>query len=409
MTLENTTDLPTSVSQDNPLLAAASPLLNAIVQIRLSATHDDPAGLRQQLIDEIRQFESRSKRAGLPFDMIMGARYCLCSVLDEAAAQTPWGTRGIWSGNGLLITFHNESWGGEKVFQLLSRISQTPTQHLWLLEVIHYILLLGYEGRYRSIDQGRTQRDGVRSRLGQLIANTRGVQPPLPAMQPLLPTVQHSLWRPPVPLWACITLTAFIACLIYTGLNWRLGNAAEPLLRAIWETPLPKGEIGRRSVSSQALLDLRDRLGDLISARQLDVTDGTEGSRVIIPLDTLFSRDGSDLTPQGRAIISRVAAAMDSIQGRVLVSVFTDDRPARNSHYSSNYESSQAQAQVIAARLHQQMKQPGHTIRGEGRGDSSPLLPNDSIENRTLNRRVEITLLPAPQIQASTTSKTGKY
>ncbi|SUB17163.1 Uncharacterized protein conserved in bacteria [Pantoea agglomerans] len=57
-----------------------------------------PAGLRQSLIDEIRQFEQRCKQAGLPFEMIIGARYCICSALDEAAAQTPWGhaRRLVW-------------------------------------------------------------------------------------------------------------------------------------------------------------------------------------------------------------------------------------------------------------------------------------------------------------------------
>lgn len=140
MSKENHTDVSLSAGRENLLLAAAAPLLNAIVQIRMAATHDDPMMLRQQLIDEIRQFERRGKQVGLPFDMIIGARYCLCSALDEAAAQTPWGNRSVWSGNGLLVTFHDESWGGEKVFQLLSRISQTPAQHLWLLEVIDYLL-----------------------------------------------------------------------------------------------------------------------------------------------------------------------------------------------------------------------------------------------------------------------------
>lgn len=116
MTSEFPVDPAASVSPDNPLVAAASPLLNAIVQIRLAATHDDPAGLRHQLIDEIRQFETRCKQTGMPFEMIIGARYTLCAVLDEAAAQTPWGSRGVWSGNGLLVTFHNESWGEKKSF-----------------------------------------------------------------------------------------------------------------------------------------------------------------------------------------------------------------------------------------------------------------------------------------------------
>ena len=59
------------------------------------------------------------------------------------------------------------------MFQLLSRVSQSPQQHLWLLEVIHYCLLLGYEGRYRGSDSGRAQCEGIRKRLAQLITETR--------------------------------------------------------------------------------------------------------------------------------------------------------------------------------------------------------------------------------------------
>lgn len=96
----------------NPLVDAANPLLNAISQIRQSATHANPAQLRQQLIDEMRRFEIRGQRANLPYEVIIGARYCLCTALDEAAALTPWGSNSVWSGSGLLVTFHNETWGG---------------------------------------------------------------------------------------------------------------------------------------------------------------------------------------------------------------------------------------------------------------------------------------------------------
>ena len=51
-------------SGNNPLVAAANPLLNAIPQIRHSVSHDDQAGLRQQLIDEIRRSKCAVKSPG---------------------------------------------------------------------------------------------------------------------------------------------------------------------------------------------------------------------------------------------------------------------------------------------------------------------------------------------------------
>ncbi|WP_324028498.1 OmpA family protein [Pantoea sp. JZ2] len=396
MSVESSPREVTTSGRENLLLKAAAPLLNAVVQIRQAATHDDPAGLRQSLIDEIRLFEQRCKQAGLPFEMIIGARYCVCSALDEAAAQTPWGTRGVWSGNGMLVTFHNESWGGEKFFQLLSRISQSPQQHLWLLEIIHYCLLLGYEGRYRGSEKGRAQCDSLRARLKALIDETRAQQTtestPLVQVHPLV----NTLARPMVPLWACAMLVALIGCLIYSGLNWRLGNAAEPLLRSLYNMPLPQIMMNRRPSSPQALLDLRQRLNDVIAAGQLEVSDGAFGSKVIIPADKLFAEQGTVINPVGRALLARVSAAMKDVKGTILVSVFTDDQPVDGSRFASNYEFSFARARAISQLLQVQLAD-SHVLRSEGRGDSDPLLPNDSGENRTRNRRVEITLFAAPE------------
>lgn len=396
MSVESSPREVTTSGTENLLLKAAAPLLNAVVQIRQAATHDDPAGLRQSLIDEVRVFEQRCKQAGLPFEMIIGARYCVCSALDEAAAQTPWGTRGVWSGNGMLVTFHNESWGGEKFFQLLSRISQSPQQHLWLLEIIHYCLLLGYEGRYRGSEKGRAQCDSLRARLKALIDETRAQQStdsaPLVQVHPLVST----LARPMVPLWACAMLVALIGCLIYSGLNWRLGNAAEPLLRSLYNMPLPQITVNRRPSSPQALLDLRQRLNDVIAAGQLEVSDGAFGSKVIIPADKLFAEQGTVINRVGRAILARVSSAMKDVKGTILVSVFTDDKPVDGSRFASSYEFSFARARSVSQLLQVQLADT-HVIRSEGRGDSDPLLPNDSSENRTRNRRVEITLFAAPE------------
>ena len=76
------------------------------------------------------------------------------------------------------MTFHNETWGGEKFFQLLARLSQNPREHILLLEMINYCLLLGFEGRYRVLDNGRTQLETIKQRLWQMIRGVRGSYPP---------------------------------------------------------------------------------------------------------------------------------------------------------------------------------------------------------------------------------------
>ena len=167
-------DLPEIISGTNPLVTAANPILNLIPQLRATAQHPDPAGLRDYLVDQIKAFELRARQAGIGNETVIGARYCLCTALDETAAQTPWGGSGSWSRHSLLVTFHNETSGGEKFFQLLSKLAQNPQQHYDLLELMYFCLAMGFEGRFRISDNGRTQLDTLKQRLVNILATAKG-------------------------------------------------------------------------------------------------------------------------------------------------------------------------------------------------------------------------------------------
>ena len=46
-----------------------------------------------------------------------------------------------------------------------------------------------------------------------------------------------------IPLWACVALVGFIACLFYIVLNWRLGDNTSPVLAKIYQSQLPETTI----------------------------------------------------------------------------------------------------------------------------------------------------------------------
>ena len=81
---------------ENPLINAAHPLLTLVNQIRGTAHHPDPAGLRDELARAVTTFEQAAAAADVPRDTIVGARYLLCTFIDETAAGTPWGGQGAW-------------------------------------------------------------------------------------------------------------------------------------------------------------------------------------------------------------------------------------------------------------------------------------------------------------------------
>ncbi|MDR0218553.1 MAG: DotU family type VI secretion system protein [Enterobacteriaceae bacterium] len=395
-------------ASDNPLVNAANPLLNTLPQIRHTTVHPDPAGLRQQLIDEIRRFEITCQQAKQPYEMIIGARYCLCTALDEAAALTPWGSRSVWSGSGLLVTFHNETWGGEKFFQLLAKLSQNPKENLYLLELINFCLQLGFEGHYRVMDNGRSQLETLKQRLFQLIHSIRGHHPAELSSNIQVIAKPNKLWLPFLPVWACFVLFSFLVGILYLGFNWQLNHITTPVLASISNTSLPDLSIDNHAFSSRSFasqqfalqqftlqqLDLQNRLNADIANRLVQVTNLSDRSIVTLEGDGLFNSASAKIKSNHFAVLKDIAKALDHYKGEILVIGYTDNIPIYRP-FASNAVLSLARAKSVMRELQLYLTYP-HRVSAEGKGASDPLVPNNSPQNRAKNRRVEITLLVSP-------------
>lgn len=392
-----------SSATGNRLVAAADPLLTLLPQIRATQAHPSAAMLRERLVDEVRRFEMRAQQAGIANETILGARYCLCTALDEAAALTPWGGNGVWSAHSLLVTFHNETWGGEKFFQLLARLSQNPNRHLDLLELLYYCLQLGFQGRYRVADDGQAQLATLKQRLLLLLrAGRETYEKPLSAHwqdAPLLAKVR----RLPVPVWAVAVIAAAIGLLAWLTMSWSLAARSDDVYARLAALPLPAMQIAQTPESApqpaQARFSLETFLAAEISDGLLDVHDGVDRSVVVLRGDGLFASGSDQVLSRYVPVLSRVADAFNATQGSILVRGYSDNVPIRTVRFPSNWELSQARADAVKALLEQRLAEPGR-VRAEGRGEADPIVPNDTAENRARNRRVEITLLPQPDVSA---------
>ncbi len=383
------------ISGSNPLVAAANPVLDLIPQIRATESHPSPTMLREHLVDEIRQFELRAQQAGLPNETILGARYCLCTALDEAAALTPWGA-GVWSSHSLLVTFHNETWGGEKFFQLLAKLSQNPSQHLDLLELLYYCLVLGFEGRYRVVDNGRGQLETLRQRLLHILRGARGEYArelsPHWRDAPALAQVR----RLPVPLWAFAALAVLVGLTLYSFLNWRLGGTSDTAFAAVaaLEPPVVRAQTPPAPQPAPAPR-LAAFLAPEIREDLVTVRDEADRSVVVLRGDGLFDSGSASVRERYVPVLARIADAMNGTRGSILVSGYSDNVPIRTARFPSNWHLSQSRADAVKDLLDERLSVPDR-VRAEGRGEADPVAPNDSAANRARNRRVEITLLLAP-------------
>ena len=216
----------------NPLLAVANKLLHLVPQLRQTKHVADPAVLRNTLAQSVREFAEQAQARGIPAERVMAARYVLCTVLDEAAADTPWGGSGVWGRHSLLAMFHNEGFGGEKVFQLMARLAENPEANRDLLELIYAATALGFEGRYRVIDNGRAQLEAVRDRLAQILRKQRGPYNPALALHWQGQPTQSRRALGWLPLAATVALVVLLLggplCLTVLVLEQRLRPRARP-------------------------------------------------------------------------------------------------------------------------------------------------------------------------------------
>ena len=378
----------------NPLVAAANPLLNLVPQLR-QAHHPDPAGLRDTLARAIQTFEAKARERGLLNEHVVGARYALCSFLDESAANTPWGEK-IWAQRSLLVQFHNEAWGGEKFFQLLGKVAEQPTAHRNLLELFYIILSLGFEGRYRVLQNGKEQLATVRERLGQMIAKERGEATRELSPEWATSATPNRPLRDSVPLWVIAAVAAVILMMIFFSASYALNRNSDPAFSAILglKVPPPTPVVKpAEPVVVKAPDRLQQFLTEEIRAGKLTVRDLSDRSIVLAQGDTLFEPGSATLSASFAELLTKVGAAVAKVDGRVLIRGHSDNQPIRSARFPSNWHLSQARADAVATALASQL--PGKKIQTEGRADSEPLVSNATPDGRAQNRRVEIIVFPA--------------
>lgn len=215
----------------NPLVAAASGLLSQVVSIKHGRTREDLPNLKRELTLDLEQFEARALQGGVENSQLIAARYVLCTVIDEAVVTTSWGQGSSWSQISLLSTFHNETFGGEKVFQLIDRLSKNPNKHLPILELLYLCLSLGFEGKYRVQTRGILELEGIRDALYRLIRQVRGDVPR--ELSPHWEGLDGARRSPAriVPAWAVVVFTLVCLGVMYSSFAWVLDEQRQSVLQ----------------------------------------------------------------------------------------------------------------------------------------------------------------------------------
>ncbi|WP_017445565.1 flagellar motor protein MotB [Gayadomonas joobiniege] len=163
--------------------------------------------------------------------------------------------------------------------------------------------------------------------------------------------------------------------------------------------------VQQSSQSSSSTADSSaEEISDLVKkiAHQLEeqIVDGaieleSLGQQIIIRVREkgAFPSGSAFLQTQFKPIIRQVAQLLDEVPGEITVSGHTDNQNLVSELYESNWELSTKRAVSVA---HEMVRTPGfdaNRLVVVGYADTQPLVPNNSIENRRRNRRVEISIM----------------
>lgn len=149
----------------------------------------------------------------------------------------------------------------------------------------------------------------------------------------------------------------------------------------------------------KAVNNLRNRIQNaLLGFKESDLTVNIKNGKVYVSLaeQLLFASGSTEVDPKGVNALQQLAKAIkDQRDINILIEGHTDNVPiSRKSQYmQDNWDLSVMRATAITKILVRAGVSPKQ-ITASGRGEYSPLAPNDTPANRQKNRRTEIIITP---------------
>lgn len=378
-------------AEDNIVLGSCLSVISYAAELR--HIHDTPntQALFAEMVNEIQQIGEQLRQAGKTDDIIISARYLVCSFIDEMILNTPWGSVSNWSTRSLLSHFHKESQGGTKFFEILKKIEQQSARYIELIELAYVCLSYGYLGMFRVQADGQAHIENIKENLFRHISQFKQTTPgPLSSKAEGIDTGDNTLQKgKALILTSAVALTVLIATFVWFLMS--INKASDPVTKQAWElhSKLPSLiEKERQVISSHDYSALFAPLQNDINAGKLNIASINGGYMFTLYGQGLFGSGSANIT--NVSLIDKVANVIAQIPGSISVIGHSDDIPIRTVEFPSNMQLSKKRAESIANKI--KSKSAQRSISVEGLADLEPLVPNNSSANRAKNRRVEIKL-----------------
>ncbi|GEM_PF-426562 len=121
----------------------------------------------------------------------------------------------------------------------------------------------------------------------------------------------------------------------------------------------------------------------------IDISSAENLIRLEVNESILFETGRTDLKSQGRLLLQELAAVFENQPGNIHVEGHTDNIPIATDQFPSNWELSASRASSVARYLITIDISP-QRLRAIGFAETRPRASNDTVEGRSMNRRVSL-------------------
>lgn len=136
-------------------------------------------------------------------------------------------------------------------------------------------------------------------------------------------------------------------------------------------------------------------VSELIVSDDLDISIDETVVMISISDKLLFNTGSYKIKESAYGLITKIADIAESEPSiDVMIEGHTDSQTIKNTSVQDNWDLSVKRATSIVRLLEDKFKIQGSRLIASGRGDTVPLYPNTSKENRAKNRRTRIIIMP---------------
>lgn len=158
-----------------------------------------------------------------------------------------------------------------------------------------------------------------------------------------------------------------------------------------------KNEKSTEQIQEDLVKKLNETIEENSFTDVIKVRDEDRG--VVLQLDEtiLFDPGKADLKKKSQNVLNMVTKIVKDLPNDVLIEGNTDDVPMFNKEFQSNWELSTARAVSVVKYFVSTKNLDPTRFSVKGYGEYKPLVENNSIKNRTINRRVDILIVKEQQ------------